>query len=580
MLFGRAGAGMLNMLQDGSAALDDYAATAAKLGVVWTTEDAKKAEELNDAWDMLKGQLLMISVHIGSALAPALLELAEKLTPLIKWVSDFVERNKELIVTVTKAAVAAIALGAGLWGLSAATTGLSMLIWQVHYISATLMALGALVKNTVLVSFMKLGLLPAKALYTLAKPFQYLSDTLKGLGTLVKNTVLVSLMKLGLLPVRQVSELGGSFGKLWNAVKLVYGYAKWLVLGFGELAVLATALAAAILGVYLAFQVLYPYIIEFINSLPTLWQGIKQVVATLPAQIKEAFTLLSGMFQWVMSWVDKTWTYIKAFAWWLKDRFVFIFKDAFNELVAGLSEIAGTFNTAFGAIVNAVKAGEMELAWRIVTVGMELAWLQALKAMEKALDIFIGRITKVFDDLQRSFADWWWSRTKNMAKAFAQIAIGPGGSEEDRLAAFNAIDEDFNKQRAERLKAEKRIKDRRSARSKGSDAEVAALQQEIAELQEKLKDLATEAETKYKASTAPKRGEGPEEPKHLMPSMPKYVPSTELPAALTKGSLEAAQQVEKNRREQAAWEAKMFNEAKKTSDSLKKIEAKAGVGVM
>jgi uncharacterized phage infection (PIP) family protein YhgE len=78
-LFGRSGAGMVNMLQEGSEELKKTREEYNKLTFALSGEDAKKVEEANDLFDKLKRTLGSIAQQITVAVLPAMASLGKAL---------------------------------------------------------------------------------------------------------------------------------------------------------------------------------------------------------------------------------------------------------------------------------------------------------------------------------------------------------------------------------------------------------------------------------------------------------------------------------------------------------------------
>ena len=123
-IFGRSGTRLLPMLEGGAAALDAFEKQARRLGLVMSTEDAQAADALGDALDDLWKVLKMGVFVIGSALAPALKGVAEKIAQVAAGINGWIRQNKPLIVTLLKVAASVIAVGGVLVVLG---TGISVL---------------------------------------------------------------------------------------------------------------------------------------------------------------------------------------------------------------------------------------------------------------------------------------------------------------------------------------------------------------------------------------------------------------------------------------------------------------------
>lgn len=99
-LFDSEGVRLVQMLQDGSAGLDDLRREARGLGLVMSEESARAAERFTDRMSNLQGALLGVRNRIGGAVLPVLTDLSDKITsgilakgPAIQaWASRFAER--------------------------------------------------------------------------------------------------------------------------------------------------------------------------------------------------------------------------------------------------------------------------------------------------------------------------------------------------------------------------------------------------------------------------------------------------------------------------------------------------------
>ena len=82
-LFGRSGAGMVNMLQDGSAQLAETRAEFNKLSIELTGPQAKSVEKANDLFDKLKRTFVSIGQQITVAVLPVLASVAKVITQVV-----------------------------------------------------------------------------------------------------------------------------------------------------------------------------------------------------------------------------------------------------------------------------------------------------------------------------------------------------------------------------------------------------------------------------------------------------------------------------------------------------------------
>ena len=122
-LFGRSGAQLLPLLQDGAAGIEALQKQARDLGLTISGEDANAAVALSDAMNVLWRVLKQGVFVIGSALAPVLKDFAERATGAIKSVSNWIKQNKQVVVTVFKVAAAVAAGGVALMVLGGLISG-------------------------------------------------------------------------------------------------------------------------------------------------------------------------------------------------------------------------------------------------------------------------------------------------------------------------------------------------------------------------------------------------------------------------------------------------------------------------
>ena len=99
---GRAGPQLLPLLKMGEKGIDDLMAKAKELGITMSTEAATKAAEFTDRMTDLKGSLAGVGRSIGEILIPILIPMIEKVTEVVKKVSDWAKENPKLIATITK----------------------------------------------------------------------------------------------------------------------------------------------------------------------------------------------------------------------------------------------------------------------------------------------------------------------------------------------------------------------------------------------------------------------------------------------------------------------------------------------
>ncbi len=113
-LFGRAGTSLLPMISKGAGGLEGLRQQARDLGLVISQEDAAKAAEFTDTMNILWRVIKQGAFTIGASLAPMLMDAARWITKHVKLATDWIGRNRGLVVSILKLTAGLIAAGAGI----------------------------------------------------------------------------------------------------------------------------------------------------------------------------------------------------------------------------------------------------------------------------------------------------------------------------------------------------------------------------------------------------------------------------------------------------------------------------------
>lgn len=140
-LFGRSGTSLIPMFQEGSAGIAAMVADAERLGLVWRNEDAKAAEELNDALGRLWATVKKLTVDVGQQLAPVLKAAAEWLTQVAVTTSQWVKANGPAVVMALQVAAAVTVAGAAVFAFGTALVAAGAICASVGAIISALPAI-------------------------------------------------------------------------------------------------------------------------------------------------------------------------------------------------------------------------------------------------------------------------------------------------------------------------------------------------------------------------------------------------------------------------------------------------------
>ena len=121
-IFGKSAVSLRILLAGGAAAIKALREEAKRTGGVVSDEDIQAAEELDGAFGRLTTSVNAMYVRIGAALAPALTALLDIIQPIVMDIADWLRANKELVINIAKAGVAAIVAGGAIYVLGKAFT--------------------------------------------------------------------------------------------------------------------------------------------------------------------------------------------------------------------------------------------------------------------------------------------------------------------------------------------------------------------------------------------------------------------------------------------------------------------------
>lgn len=162
-IFGKAGANLIPLLNQGSKGIEEYDRKAKQLGLTLSSETARAAEEFNDQLDLLGAASQGFATQLAAALLPALKGTINVLLYLAKVIND----NKEYLIAyaavfTSGALIAALpAIAAGFMSVAAGITAVTV----------------AMAKNPVALAIMLLTAAAIPAIDALVKMYKANKDT-------------------------------------------------------------------------------------------------------------------------------------------------------------------------------------------------------------------------------------------------------------------------------------------------------------------------------------------------------------------------------------------------------------------
>lgn len=319
-IFGRSGTKLIPLLAEGASGIEALQEQARRLGLTISADTAHDAAELNDALDSLWRVVRQGVFTIGAALAPTLKELAERITRVIVTATDWIKRNREVVVWALKVAAAVTATGIALIVLGVAVSG----------IGAALGLLAGVISGVGTV----FGIIGA-AIGALLSPIGLVVAAVVGLG----GALLVSSGAGG----EALSWLMAQFTRLRDWVgKVVGGISDALAAG-------DIALAAQVL--WLSLKVIWQQGVAALNK---AWLGAKEFfISTAYSMWYGALAAAEIVFHALeISWIEttsflsKTWTRFTS-------GFQKVWESASSWVAKRMLEIQGAFDA--GLDVDAAK---------------------------------------------------------------------------------------------------------------------------------------------------------------------------------------------------------------------------------
>jgi len=300
-LFGRSGTQLLPMLSGGAKGIEDLQAQARSLGLTMSTEDAKAAEAFGDTLDVLWKTMKRLTFAVGAALAPMLTDLAESMTRVIVRTTSWLQKNRQVVVTVLKVAAAVVAGGIALLALGYAATATAATFGAMAtVITGVGAAIGVL--GTIIAALLSpIGLVVA-AVVGLAAYLLYTTgaggEALRWLGerfTALKDTATAAFR--GIADALAAGDIGLAAKILWLTLKMEFEK--------GVAALQSAWLSFKHFFIDLAYKAFY----GVLAAAETVWHGLEVAWIETVAFLSKTWTNFTSGFQsaWATAttWVEK-----------------------------------------------------------------------------------------------------------------------------------------------------------------------------------------------------------------------------------------------------------------------------------
>lgn len=342
-------------------------AQADKLGLTISTQDAKNAAELSDAWGRLVAMAKMMVFQIGGALAPALKQIADQIKIVGTAVMNWVKQNRSTFATIAKITVAVIAVGGALVVLGGIISGFGAVLGGIStVISVFGTVLGAILSpvGLCIAAVVGLGAVIADQTGAMGQAVQYLSGTWGKLKDYMGETW------QGVKDAFQGGDLKLAVKILWLSVK-----AAWLQ-GIRPLT-----------ETWIGFKALLS------DGWTNLWYGMADVFSACFYALKDGWS---------------------ATVYWLLDAF----NATVNGLTVAWNAVTGFLTEAWSSTVNGIAK-----IWNKVMGTLMKAWvkLKGLFSDKVNVDVQVSRIDNEINAKNSALDDETASVVrKNQQRAQAQ----------------------------------------------------------------------------------------------------------------------------------------------------------------
>lgn len=229
-VFGGRATDMLPLLNSGSAGMAAMRKEARDLGITMDESTVKSGADLDDAFNKLIGQSGALTNAIGAALAPSLISLIDRITPLVAMSIEWIGQNSELVTQV-------FALTAGVSAAGGVVAGLGFVVSALGVSLGALLTVGGAVVSVLGFLLSPIGLVTAGVVGLIA----YSTDLSGAWETL--STSLGDSLSLAAQLV-QNGELSLAVELMWSQIQVLWAQGvQWVV---GETKQLVTAVVAVL----------------------------------------------------------------------------------------------------------------------------------------------------------------------------------------------------------------------------------------------------------------------------------------------------------------------------------------------
>lgn len=339
-LFGKSGAELIPMLNDGKSGLQAFYAEAERMGLVLSAEAIGKGDAFSDQLEQIGQQVKGVKLQLGTALIPALSAAAEKIAAVIDKITRWVQENPELAATIGN-----IAMTTGKWiailGTAAIAIGsVAFIILQFRKAFRAMsdavtigISIFKNIKNTFLVvdKAMK-GYTKTQKLATVAT--KLFNKALKANPILTIISLIIALGAVVYSVIKNWDKIAAWFKKLWDAIVGIFK-AAWEAI---------KKVWGAVTG---WFSNLWGGIKAGVGK---AWEGIKNTISKTREGVQKAWGS-------VKSWFSNLWNGVKSATGkaWQGIKTVFLNYTPHGLIYKNWDKITGWFSNLWGNVKSGIS---------------------------------------------------------------------------------------------------------------------------------------------------------------------------------------------------------------------------------
>ena len=267
-LFGKSADELAGIIDDGGAALKELGKQAEDMGVIISQEDLDKANELNDALDTLKAEILPTIAQLG-------VEIAEAIMPYIPAIKEAIENVLASLRNISPQMVlivgAILALTAALSPMFSMLSGITGLISALTSSSGALGGALAGLAAPILAAVAAIGVLIAAFIHLWNTNEEFRNNI-----TAIWDALAAKFEAFGQGIVERLNKMGFEFNNFGEVVKAAWDYicnylAPVFETAFAEIEIVLGGALDVLMGLFDVFAGL------FTGNWSQMWNGVKEI---------------------------------------------------------------------------------------------------------------------------------------------------------------------------------------------------------------------------------------------------------------------------------------------------------------